>query len=147
MRRWTPSVDDEGSMLVLMLGLLVISALLIAVVVDASTLFLARMRLMSAADGAALAAAQAVDERVLYTQPTHGSLPLDPHRVGGAVLHYLALDGDTGVRVVSVTTDGEVVQVQLVEEVQLPFVNLITLGNRDGVTIRADAAARSPFVP
>jgi len=134
-------------MLLFLLGVVVLSALLVAVVVDASTLFLARMQLMSAADGAAISAAQAVDQRVLYTQPASGALPLDPTLVDEAVTRYLAVDGDRDVEVVSVTTDGTTVRVAFRRQVQLPFVNLITFGTRGSVTVDADAAAESPFVP
>ena len=134
-------------MLLFLLGVVVLSALLVAVVVDTSTLFLARMQLMSAADGAAISAAQAVDQRVLYTQPASGALPLDPTLVDEAVTRYLAVDGDRDVEVVSVTTDGTTVRVAFRRQVQLPFVNLITFGTRGPVTVDADAAAESPFVP
>jgi uncharacterized membrane protein len=139
--------SDDGSMLILMLGLIVVCALLIAVVVDASTLFLARMQLMSAADGAALSGAQAVDERALYTQPSSGFLPLDPVRVRQAVTQYLALDGDTDVEVLLVTTDGTTVQVAFRRQVHLPFLDLVSLGRHDSATVTARAAAQSPFVP
>ncbi len=134
-------------MLILMLGLLVVCALLIAVVIDASTLFLARMQLMSAADGAALSGAQAVDERALYTQPSSGFLPLDPLRVRQAVAQYLNLDGDSDVDVLEVTTDGTTVRVALRRQVHLPFLDLVTLGSRDSATVTVQAAAQSPFVP
>jgi hypothetical protein len=139
--------SDEGSMLLLMLGLVVMCALLVAVVVDASTLFLARMQLMSAADGSALAGAQAVDQRALYTGPATGQLPLDPTGVRSAVDRYLAIDGDGDVQVLAVSTDGAVVRVALRREVHLPFLNLVTLGANDTVTVTGDAAAESPYVP
>jgi hypothetical protein len=145
-RRASSVRGDDGSMLLLMLGVVVISALLVAVVVDASTLFLARMQLMSAADGAALSAAQAVDRRVLYTQPSTGSLPLDPALVGEAVRRYLTIDGDDGVQVLGVSTDGETVRVSFRREVRLPFVDLVTFGSHGSVSVSASAAAHSPFV-
>jgi hypothetical protein len=142
----TRQPDDDGSMLILMIGLVVLCLLLVAVVVDASTLFLARMHLISAADGAALAGAQAVDQRALYTGPATGQLPLDPVGVRSAVDHYLLIDGDPNVQVLGVSTDGTVVRIAFQEQVRLPFLNLVTLGARDSVTVTADAAAESPFV-
>jgi cobyrinic acid a,c-diamide synthase len=50
---------DDGSILVLSLGFIVICILALAVVVDASSVFLARRALQSQADAAALAGAQA----------------------------------------------------------------------------------------
>jgi hypothetical protein len=137
---------DDGSMLILMIGLVVLSLLLVAVVVDASALFLARMHLISAADGAALAGAQSVDQRALYTGPATGQLPLDPAGVRDAVDHYLLVDGDPEVQVLAVSTDATVVRVSFQEQVHLPFLNLVTLGGTDSVTVTADAAAESPFV-
>ena len=137
---------DDGSMLILMIGVVVLCLLLVAVVTDASTLFLARMQLISAADGAALAGAQAVNQEALYTGPATGQLPLDPAGVDTAVDRYLALDGDPDVQVLGVATDGTVVRVAFQRRVRLPFLNLVTLGAKDSVTVSADAAAESPFV-
>jgi hypothetical protein len=137
---------DDGSMLILMIGLVVLCLLLVAVVTDASTLFLARMHLISAVDGAALAGAQAVDQRALYTGPATGQLPLDPTGVRTAVDRYLVLDGDADVDVLSVSTDGAVVRVAFQRQVRLPFLDLVTLGATDSVTVTADAAAESPFI-
>jgi hypothetical protein len=134
-------------MLVFMLGLIVVAALLIVVVIDASTLFIARLRLDSAADGAALAGAQTVDLATLYTGAGSGSLPVDRGRVADAVRNYLVLDGDTQVDVVTVSTDGTVVRVELAQRVRLPFVDLVTPGATDGVVVHTSAAATSPFLP
>jgi hypothetical protein len=138
---------DDGSMLILMIGLVVLCLLLVAVVTDASTLFLARMHLISAADGAALAGAQAVDQEALYTGPATGQLPLDPAGVRTAVDRYLVVDGDTDVQVLGVSTDGTVVRVAFQRQVRLPFLNLVTLGAKDSVSVTADAAAESPLLP
>ena len=58
--------QDEGTVLLLIIGLVVVAALLIAVVTDVSALYLERRDLISAADGAALAGAQSVDEETIY---------------------------------------------------------------------------------
>jgi Putative Flp pilus-assembly TadE/G-like len=63
-----PSADD-GSIMVLIIGYTVIAAVLIVVGVDVSKVFLAQRALASAADSAALAAAQGVNTRVVYDGP------------------------------------------------------------------------------
>ena len=95
--------DDEGTVLVLILGLVSVVALLAAVVTDVSALYLQRRDLVSAADGAALAGAQAVDEATLYTEglPASGPLPLDEEAARAVVHEYLA---DAGA--VSAPVDG-----------------------------------------
>jgi uncharacterized membrane protein len=57
---------DDGSILLLVIGYTAIAAVLIAVGVDASKVFLARRALSAAADSAALAAAQGIDTRAVY---------------------------------------------------------------------------------
>jgi len=136
--------------MLLVLGLVVLAGLFVVVVVDASALFLARRDLLSAADGAALAGAQAVDEAAVYRDGVHGSLPLDPKRVQLAVDDYLSSSGvaeEVGGLQVQVATDGTTVRVELVAVVRLPVVNSVTPGAGDGVDVAASASARSAVVP
>ena len=58
--------DDEGTILVLTLGLVGLLVVVVAIVVDVSAVVLAKRGVASAADGAAVSAAQALDEQVLY---------------------------------------------------------------------------------
>ena len=73
--RWTTMRQDEGSILVLSLGFIVVCILAVAVVVDASAMFLERRSLQARADSAALAGAQAVDLTDYYAraQPRESS--------------------------------------------------------------------------
>jgi Putative Flp pilus-assembly TadE/G-like len=82
MIRWRSS-DDDGSIMVLIIGYTAIAAVLITVGIDTSKVFLAQRALSAAADSAALAAAQGVDQPAIYAgtglrcgQP----LPLDLQR-------------------------------------------------------------------
>ena len=142
--------NDDGTVMLLVLGLVVLAGLFVVVVVDASALFMARRDLLAAADGAALAGAQAVDEAAVYREGVHGSLPLDPRRVQLAVDDYLRLSGVSGsvdeLRV-DVTTDGTTVRVELLAVVQLPVVNGVTPGAAAGVSVAASASARSAVLP
>jgi len=143
--------DDVGSVLVLILGLVVIAALFVTVVMDVSALFLDRRALIAAADGAALAGAQAVDQRSLYLNglPESGPLTLDEDGAREAVDRYLV---DTGVigdyqgleyRVVVTATT---VRVELGATVQLPVVNTVNPGSSHGVRVEAVATAQSAVV-
>jgi len=141
---------DDGTVMLLVLGLVVLAGLFVVVVVDASALFMARRDLLAAADGAALAGAQAVDEAAVYREGVHGSLPLDPRRVQLAVDDYLRFSGVSGSvdgLQVDVTTDGTTVRVELLAVVQLPVVNGVTPGAADGVSVAATASARSAVLP
>jgi hypothetical protein len=67
---------DSGTVLVLVLGFAGILVALVAVVVDVSAVVLAKRAVSSAADGAALSAAQAADLDTLYTHGLDDQVPL-----------------------------------------------------------------------
>lgn len=79
---------EDGSISVLVLGLFGVLLLLVAVVTDVSAAVLARRALASAADGAALAAAQEVDEDRLVREGFGARLPLDAAAVRSAVARH-----------------------------------------------------------
>lgn len=117
-------------MLVLVIGYTAIAAVLITVGIDTSKVFLARRALASAADSAALAAAQGVDREAIYAggalrcgQP----LPLDPARAAGLAAQS-AEDADPDLRHLfahlsppATSLDGATVSVELSGEVAVPF--------------------------
>ncbi len=138
---------DDGSVLLLVLGCAVLAMLLLAVVVDASKLFLTRRALSGVADAAALAGAQAVDLAAVYTGTSAAEvLPLDPAAVDDAITGYLAASGAAAglqdLAVVSVDTGGGVVTVTLSARATLPLVTLAT-AQPDGVLLTVTARARS----
>ena len=67
--------DEQGSITPLILGLTVIAMLLIAGTVAVTSAHLSRMRLLVVADGAALSAANALDDTA-YRQGVGASVPL-----------------------------------------------------------------------
>jgi hypothetical protein len=86
---------DDGSILVLVIGYTAIASVLVVVGVDTSKVFLARRALASAADAAALAAAQGVDRDALYNGagPRCGRpLPLSRDRAASLAARSVALD-------------------------------------------------------
>jgi hypothetical protein len=93
--RRQPAPRDDGQLTLLVIGYTTIAAVLVLVGVDASKVFLARRALSSAADSAALAAAQAVDRGAIYAGDggqCGGLLPLDPLRAADLAGQTLADD-------------------------------------------------------
>lgn len=65
---------DEGSVLLLAIGAVVVAALAALVIFDASSLYMRKTALLTHADNVAIAAAQAIDVDALY----QGEFRLDP---------------------------------------------------------------------
>jgi Putative Flp pilus-assembly TadE/G-like len=130
-RRYVGSgADDAGQITVLVIGYVAIALLLVVAGIDASNVFLAQRALSSAADSAALAAAQGVDTHALYTGPgirCGTILPLSSARAGD--LAATALDDDApGLRHTFIdlsdpqtTVTGDDVSVRLSGQVAVPF--------------------------
>jgi hypothetical protein len=134
---------EGGQISLLVIGFAVILLALVAVVVDASQAVLLRRTLASLADGAALAAAQSVAERPLYSGSADTSLPLDPAGASAAALEYVASTGGSA-RLVEVVVRADTVTVVVADEADLPLVGSVTEAF-EGATITARASARSPI--
>ncbi len=128
--------DEEGTILLLTLGCLVIALTLVVVVVDASAVFLARRSLASEADGASIAAAQAVSKPLVYTEGAGARLPLA--EVQAEVARY-APGGDLQASVEH-GADGDTVVVTGRRGVNLPFASALGIGP---VTVTATSRASS----
>jgi uncharacterized membrane protein len=119
---------DQGQLTLLMLFYALIVTAMFVVGLDVSIAFLAQRGLSNAADGAALAAAQAVDRSSLYQIGINGTLPLSPVSVDAAVARYLTDSGvlaaDPGLRW-RASVQGGTVTVALSRSVRLPFVALL----------------------
>jgi uncharacterized membrane protein len=141
---------DEGTVLLLILGLVVMAALLISVVTDVSALYLQRRDLISAADGAALAGAQSVDEASVYQQglPASGPVPLDEAAAERAALDYLTSAGilEPGLDV-RVSTTSTTVSVSLGVQMELPVASTVTAGHGGTAPVSATATARTAVIP
>ncbi len=147
-RRVRGDAPEAGQLLLLVLAYLTVAAALIGVVVDATAVFLAQRSLSATADGAALAGAQTLDERLVYSGGTPlDRLPLSPGRVEAAAVAYLRADGaprrfdDLGL---STGTDGTTATVSLRTRVALPFSGGF-LGVRGPAPLAVVASARSPL--
>lgn len=141
---------DSGSVLPLIFGFAAIGALLLAVVVTVSSVFLAQRRLDAAADGAATAAANELNDGVYYSRAGKVvALPLDREAATAAVERYLDdaplrqwLE-DLDAPVVALDSAGTTVTVTLNATLDLPFAGLFFAAD-GGYPISATASARSP---
>lgn len=137
---------DEGQIGVLIIGYLLVSLLVLTVVMGASALYLGHKKLLSAADGAALAAA---DTFSLGQGSGAGGAPaavLSPAAVQAEVNRYLA-DTNAAVRLPALgvdretgTSDGRTAKVVLTGVVHPPLVNFLV---PDGIPITAVSEARA----
>jgi Flp pilus assembly protein TadG len=125
--------DEAGTITVVTIGFLLMLGLLTVVVVDSSVAFLERQRLNNLADGAALAAADGLDEARFYTRHR---VALDPEQAQRLVGDYLA--GEP-VRAIGVSTKGDSVTVHLEREIGLA---LAPPGWQSRTTIVSDATAQ-----
>lgn len=131
---------DGGTILILTLGYLMVAVMLVIVVTDASAVYLARRSVASAADGAALAAAQRIDENAIYTaQGELHQLPLDD--IQDTVGQYAQQADPSGqTSLTSSLVDVATVRVEGTRRVDLPVVGYLGIGP---VTVRAGAQAQS----
>ncbi|MFL6179884.1 MAG: pilus assembly protein TadG-related protein [Actinomycetes bacterium] len=144
----SPRSREEGTVLLLILGLVTLVAVLVAVVTDVSALYLERRQLVAAADGAALAGAQKVNESRVYTEglPDAGPVPLNADAAEDAALAYVNHAG-IDVDEVSVQATATTVSVNMSVEYRLPIASKITIGSTGTATVSASATARTAVVP
>jgi hypothetical protein len=144
--------DEDGSISLFIVGLAVIAMLLVAGAVAVTSAHLSRMRLLDVADGAALSAANALDDSA-YDQGVGESVPLSNQSVQERAAAYLGsrprpgsirewrLAPGTG------TPDGRTAVVVVVGEAELPMVGPALRDLGVSVTITVESRARSDVVP
>jgi len=120
-----PRNDDRGQTSLMIVGFFLVAALMVVVVVDASAAYLRRQELDALADGAALAAADAVREETVYTKGLDDELAqLDPAAARTQVADYLQTVGAhrryPGLRYV-VVAGQDAVEVRVTTPLKLPF--------------------------
>ena len=79
---------DDGSVLLLVIGFTGILLTLVAVVADVSAVVLAKRNVASAADGAAVSAAQALDLQAVHGEGLGAQLPLSAGEARARVSAY-----------------------------------------------------------
>ena len=142
---------EDGSISLFILGLCVIAMLLIAGTVAVTSAHLARMRLLDVADGAALNAANALDDSA-YQRGVGESVPLSTTSVRERAAAYVGsrpkppsvvawrLDPATG------SPDGRTAVVALSGEATLPMIGPALRDLGVSVRIRVRSEARSDLV-
>jgi Flp pilus assembly protein TadG len=142
--------DDEGTILLLTCGLAVVLMALVVVVIDVSVVILAKRGVASAADGAALVAAQQPDHTALNDPRRRDVLddflPLDRGAVIDAVARY---EREAAVTQRTLTLRADVVDgteavVFARRTVRLPFVSWFGV---EQVVVESTGRARSPVSP
>lgn len=139
--------SDEGSVLVLGLGAVVVCMLALVVGVDASAAFLQRRALVALADATAIAGAQGIDIDTYYREGASASTGLDARTVTHRVTSFLAAvpgvrgqvgdaPGMEGLRLERVTMDERTVVVRLSAPLRLTFLSV--LGDRE-ITVESRA--------
>ena len=144
--------DERGSISIFIVGLTVIAMLLVAGTIAVTSAHLSRMRLLDVADGAALSAANGLDDSA-YTQGVTTSVPLSNTTVRERAAAYVGsrprpasilawkLGPGTG------TPDGRTAVVALTGEAELPMVGSVLRELGVSITISVESRARSDLQP
>jgi hypothetical protein len=139
---------DSGQVTLLVLGFTVVAAMLIVGTVAVTSVQLSRMRLLDAADGAALDAADSLDASA-YERGLGKAVPVSDETVRSTAQAYLAarplpvgmlqwrVAGGTG------SPDGQRAVVRLVGEADLPLVGGVLHQLGGSVTLTVESTARS----
>jgi uncharacterized membrane protein len=138
------TASERGSTLPLVLVCWTVAALMVFGGIAASDAFLEQRAVQSICDGAALAAANSTDERVVYTGGLPDQLPLTRESTEAAVADQLA-DGRAGLDAWSAETDGAEVTVRCTRFVEIAF-GWLFLGGQP-LERTAVASARAPTFP
>lgn len=152
-----PCRGDRGQLTLLIIGFVTIAAVLVVTAVDVSKVFLARRALASAADAAALRAAQQLDRAAIYSGQAGGCgelLPVDASAATSAAA--ASLDDQTAglratfaaVQAPQVSVTGNTVTVRIGGDVVVPFGRVLALldpAYGDGrVHVAVESSAQSP---
>jgi Flp pilus assembly protein TadG len=144
--------DEDGSISIFIVGLTVIAMLLIAGTIAVTSAHLSRMRLLDVADGAALSAANGLDDSA-YTKGVKTSVPLSNASVRERAAAYVGsrprpgsilawkLGPGTG------TPDGQTAVVALTGEAELPMIGSVLRELGVSITISVESRARADLQP
>lgn len=148
----TRARDEDGQLTVLVLGLTVIAMTVIIGGLAVTSVQISRMRLLDAADAAALAATDEGAEQVYANGLAQQALPLTDEAVQTVAGEHLArrerphgleswsVAGGTG------TPDGRTAVVRLVGEADLPMVGGLISSLGGSVTVSVESRARADVV-
>lgn len=147
------SQREAGQISLLVLCYTLIAFAVVAVVVDATAVHLARTQLLDAADAAALDAADALDSADSFTADFDQGLPLAAAAVRRQADKYVAdypppsrldqirLGAGTG------TSDGRSATVEMSGRVRLPVAAWVVASFSQGITVTVTSTARADVEP
>jgi uncharacterized membrane protein len=131
-------------MIPLVLGFLIITTLLVTVVTDVGSMWLARRSLQAAVDGAALAGSREVDLGAIYSGRSRGPLTLDVPAASAAVRRFMTENPSSrqfrSLRLTRVQVSGSTITVRAQATIAPPFLSLLDSGQ---VVITAAASAET----
>ena len=142
------AAQECGQVTLLVLGFTLVAAMLIVGTVAVTSVQLSRMRLLDAADGAALDAADSLDAGA-YQRGLGRSVPVSDETVRATAESYLAERplpvGMSAWQVAPGTgsPDGQTAVVRLVGEADLPMVGGVLRGLGGSITVTVQSRARS----
>jgi hypothetical protein len=116
--------SEQGQTSLLIAGFFLVAILLVVVVVDASAAYLRRQQLDAVADGAALAAADAIQGPQVYEGGLGERAAIDPQQARHEVADYLEQIGARGSYPglsYRVSTTQDSVEVRVTTPLELPF--------------------------
>ena len=137
---------EEGQMMVLIIGYVMLALLVATVVMAASSVYIERKKLLSLADGASVAAADSYTLGQLETGAGSPTAVLNGSRVRSVVADYLNRNNAFGrfeslsIEPATGSADGATAVVALSAEVHPPIVNFLVPA---GIRIHAESTARS----
>jgi hypothetical protein len=138
--------NEDGQMMVMILGYVALALLVTTVVIGISAVYLEHKRLLSLADGASLAAADSYTLGEVAAQGGSPSAVLNPARVRNVAADFVARSpaserfDDLAVAGTTGTPDGSTAVVVLTAAVHPPVVNFLIPA---GIPIEATSTARS----
>jgi uncharacterized membrane protein len=138
--------NEDGQMMVMILGYVALALLVTTVVIGISAVYLEHKRLLSLADGASLAAADSYTLGEVAAQGGSPSAVLDPARVRHVAADFVARSpaserfDDLAVAGATGTPDGSTAVVVLTAAVHPPVVNFLVPA---GIPIEATSTSRS----
>lgn len=141
--------DEDGQMIVMIIGYVLLALLVVTVVIGISSVYLEHKRLLSLADGASLAAADSYTLGEVGGEGGSPSAVLGSARVRNVAADFIARSPSSArfenlaVTARTGSPDGSTAVVILSAEVHPPVVNFLV---PDGIRIEAVSTARSRLI-
>lgn len=139
--------QEEGRIMLLGLGFVLVLGMLVVGAIDVTAVCLARLEVANAADAAALRAADSADESHLYTHDVSAGLPITAAGVQEAAVHSLAgqrLPANvSGWTVAATSVDGQTASVRVDADVVPPISGKVTEFLGTSVRVSVESRARS----